>query len=151
MAKKPSQFKHILLALANFANGTAFAITQIKRNGACRITELVTGTQSHSHGVANAWKSICFQADLNWRTNRTTSGEEGADQRVRVAKPKTDGVKRYAVTVPNLERTIHKVLKGGEATTTYQQLVQVHDVYQMVKEGKVDKALWHRGARVGTA
>ena len=65
------QFKHVVVGGADFANGSKYQIVQIKASGACRIIDLLTGKFTYSGTIPNAWKSVCFQADLDWRTNRT--------------------------------------------------------------------------------
>ena len=62
---------NVLIGVATFANGRKFMIQQRSNGEACRITNLVTGLQSYAKTIANAWKSISFQADIDPRTNRT--------------------------------------------------------------------------------
>ena len=85
---KPVEGKFIpyVVATAEFANNLRFEIAQIKANGACRITDLMTRKTSYSHSVANAWKSIRYQAGLTFRYENTTTWpsrgyfERGAEQ-----------------------------------------------------------------------
>ncbi len=69
----PRKFKPHLVAVAEFANNLRFEIMQIKANGACRITDLVSGKYSHSHSIPNAWKSVRYQAGVTHRYENTTS------------------------------------------------------------------------------
>ena len=62
---------NVLIGVATFANNRRFMIQQRTEGGACRITNLVSGTQSYAKTIANAWKSIAFQADIDPKTNRT--------------------------------------------------------------------------------
>ena len=71
MAKNKG-FKPILIGLSDFANGTRFRIDQIKRGGACRITSVHDGKVSYSGSIPNAWKSVMFQADVDYHTQNTS-------------------------------------------------------------------------------
>jgi len=64
-------FKHLFIGSLSLANERTFAIWQIKPSGACRITD-DQGKQTYSGSIANAWKSVCFQGDMDWRTNNTS-------------------------------------------------------------------------------
>ena len=66
-------FKQHVIATACFANNLRFSITQIKASGACRITDLSDGSLSYSHSIANAWKSIKYQAGVIPRYENTTT------------------------------------------------------------------------------
>ena len=67
---------------------------------------------------------------------------------------------RHTVAIPNLTRTIHRIVKAKDWTkenkkgvcVDVEEMVHAHDVYRLKEEGssKADKVLWHRGARVGT-
>lgn len=69
---KKTPFKPILIALANFANGMKFKIEQVKRRGACRVTELNSGQESYSHTIPGAWRSIRYQAKITHKTERSS-------------------------------------------------------------------------------
>jgi hypothetical protein len=66
-----SQFKEVLVGRASFANGAELEIVQVKRTGACRITDLNTHKASHSHSIANAWKSVMYQGRVRPDTHNT--------------------------------------------------------------------------------
>lgn len=70
--QKESKFQPQLVALADFANGTRFKIDQVKRSGACRITDLNTEKSSYSSSIPNAWKSVRYQAGIVHRTENTS-------------------------------------------------------------------------------
>jgi len=65
-------FKPFVIGRADFANGEAFQIDQVKPTGACRITDLNTKVESFAHNVCNAWKSVMFKARLDERTQNTS-------------------------------------------------------------------------------
>ena len=70
--KLAKHFKPILIGTAVFANGTEFKIEQVNKRGACRITNTVSGTQGHSHNIANAWASVRYQARVLQHTERSS-------------------------------------------------------------------------------
>jgi len=72
MSKPQRHYKPTLIAKAEFANGEAYQIDQVKASGACRVTDLTTKAVSYAHSVPNAWKSVMFKARLDERTNNTT-------------------------------------------------------------------------------
>jgi len=65
-------FKPHLIGVYDFANGSHLRVDQVKKSGACRITNLKTRAQSYSHNIANAMKSVLFQAKVDHRTHNTS-------------------------------------------------------------------------------
>jgi len=70
--KTQGNYQAQMVAKAEFANGEAFQIDQVKASGACRVTDLNTKAESFAHNVPNAWKSVMFKARMDDRTNNTT-------------------------------------------------------------------------------
>lgn len=65
-------FEPVLIASADFANGTKFEVHLVNKRGACRITNVDTGKTGHAHNVENAWASIRYQARITWKTQRSS-------------------------------------------------------------------------------
>lgn len=72
MSKSQGNYQATLIAKAEFANGEAYQIDQVKASGACRVTDLNTMGTSYAHNIPNAWKSVMFKAGVDDRTNNTT-------------------------------------------------------------------------------
>lgn len=72
MSKQQGNYQATLIAKAEFANGEAYQIDQVKASGACRVTDLTTKAVSYAHNIPNAWKSVMFKANMDERTNNTT-------------------------------------------------------------------------------
>lgn len=69
MSKKP-RFQPILVAVAEFAPNGRWTIEQIKKSGACRITDK-NGKHSYARSIPNAWKNVSYQARVRPDTNNT--------------------------------------------------------------------------------
>jgi hypothetical protein len=76
MSKRKTAFVPFLIATASFANGAQFQIDQANERGACRITDMRSGDTSYARSVANAWKSVRYQAQVRPDTENT-SGWKG--------------------------------------------------------------------------
>ena len=66
------EFEPVLVASADFANGTEFQIHQVNKRGACRITDVETKKTSYAHNFTNAWASVRYQARITWKTQRSS-------------------------------------------------------------------------------
>lgn len=65
-------YKPTLIGQADFANGEAFNIVQVKEGGSCKITNLNTQKFSYAGSIAKAWASIRYQARIVHRTENTS-------------------------------------------------------------------------------
>lgn len=65
-------FKPHIIGEADFANGTAFRIVQVKEGGSCKITDLNTDKYSYAGSIAKAWSSVRYQSSITQRTENTT-------------------------------------------------------------------------------
>jgi hypothetical protein len=66
------KFTPILVAIAEFANGSKFMIKQIKASGACRIIDMRTDKASYSSSIPAAWRNVRYQAQILAKTQNTT-------------------------------------------------------------------------------
>lgn len=69
---KSKGFESVLVASADFANGTKFEVHQVNKRGACRITDVETEKTSYAHNFGNAWANIRYQARITWKTQRSS-------------------------------------------------------------------------------
>ena len=70
-----NKFRAHTVGSADFANGTAYRIDQIKASGACQVVDLATNkVTNYTSSIPAAWRSVKFMARVHPKTNRTTDG-----------------------------------------------------------------------------